>query len=152
MPSSRSVSMRPPEDSTTHRSVFKRVDQDPSKPNPIEETRPKKKKYIMVRTLPDGSKIRQVVSPDDPILNRVQVMKKVSVPASQHMVSTTRSTVSPSVSLSQSTSSSREPLRKKRKPISPPRDDDSSGSSLRSYQVRRGDEAPLTKRKSIHER
>ncbi|XP_059085820.1 uncharacterized protein C19orf47 homolog [Tigriopus californicus] len=153
--SSRSVSMRPPED-TTVRSVFKRVGQatptngsssKSNKSNPVEESRPKKKKYIMVRTLSDGSKIRQIVSPDDPILERVQVTKRVpSTPPSgavRPFVATTRFPAAPPSSLS----SSREPLRKKRKPISPPRDDPPRSSS-RSYQIRRSDEP----HQRIHER
>ena len=35
-----------------------------------------RKKYIMVRTMPDGSKIRQEVDPDDPVLQKVKITKR----------------------------------------------------------------------------
>jgi hypothetical protein len=45
---------------------------------------PKKKRLLMIRTLPDGSKEERIISPDDPILKKVNanpVLPKNSLPA-----------------------------------------------------------------------
>lgn len=54
----------------------------------VEDNVPKRKKYIMVQTLKDGTKLKKLIHPDDPILKRVAITKKTLLPKKTTTVAT----------------------------------------------------------------